>query len=474
VPTPLLLDSRGNPLPQRPPDERPPRILRSPERRHFRDLPILGRSAFQDVQAVTSTIAELDRGQFNRAAQLAESMIADDRIEGVIQTRVDALFSLPLELSQNGDGRKAPSVVDDAQDGWERRFPQAELKKLLRWALYLKVVPYELIWSLDGDRWDFRIKVWDPRWMWFDFTTRTYRISTLDGTVELTPGDGHWGLYAPMGANRGWIYGLLRPLALLFLMRQWAFRDWARYSEVHGLPIKKAIVPSEGTPNDVEEFKTSIASLGSEGLVTLSQSADAKFDLDLLEAKANTWEGFQRLIERCDESIAVAALGQNLTTAAKAGGSYALGNVHDRIRLDRLEADAKSLGPCLYEQCLRPWALYNYGDENLAPTCSWSTKAPMDRAANAKTFLDLGGALEKLRNSGLNVDLVQVAQQFNIPLVEGKPLIPVAKPEKPGATKQKGEEPESKDDSKEAAEEPPKRKKKRKKTDDADAESEES
>lgn len=464
MPTPLLLDSLGKPIAARPPDERPQRILRTPERRHYRDLPILGRTSFEDVKTIQAASRELERGMFSLPAQLAEAMVADDRVEGVLQTRVDALFSLPLELEERGDGRKSASVVNDVRDGWERRFPQAELKKLLRWALHLKIVPYELIWTLDGDRWDFRIKVWDPRWMWFDFNSRSFRISTLDGLVEVTPGDGHWGLYAPMGAQRGWIYGLLRPISLLFLMRQWAFRDWARYSEVHGLPIKKATVPSEAPPADVDRFENSLSTLGSEALVWLSQSGDAKFDLDLLEAKSNTWEGFQRLIERCDESIAVAFLGQNLTTAAKAGGSYALGNVHDRIRLDRLEADAKSLGPCLYEQCLKPWALYNYGDENLAPACSWSTKAPTDRAANAKTFLDLGGALEKLRSAGLNVDLVQISQQFNIPLVEGKPLIPVTEPKKPDATEQKTEEP----DSKESTEEPPKRKKK--KADDADSE----
>lgn len=471
MPTPLLLDSRGNPLAQRPPDERQPAILRVPERRHFRDLPVLGQTSFSDVQTVLATLGELHLGQFDRSAQLAEAMIADDRVEGVIQTRVDALFSLPLELEERGDGRKKSAVAKELKDGWERRFPQDELKKLLRWALYLKVVPYELLWTSKENRWDFRIKVWDPRYLYFRWDLRAFFLMTQDGPVEVTAGDGHWGLYAPMGAQRGWIYGLIRPLSLLFLMRQWAFRDWARYSEVHGLPLKKAIVPSEATPTEVDAFEQSLRTLGNEGLIQLSQSNDAKFDLALLEAQANTWEGFQRLIERCDESIAVAVLGQNLTTAAKAGGSYALGNVHDRIRLDRLEADAKSLGPCLHQQCLRPWALYNYGDEELAPLCSWSTKAPTDRAANAKTFLDLGGALEKLRNAGMNVDLIQIAAQFNIPLIEGEPLIPVTEPKKPGAGGAKSEEPEQKKDEKGATEDPPKRKKK---TDDADSEPEES
>jgi phage gp29-like protein len=179
------------------------------------------------------------------------------------------------------------------------------------------------------------------------------------------------------------------------------------------------------------------------------------FDIALVEAASQSWQGFERLIAKCDECIAIDVLGQNLTTSVGGGGSYAAANVHDRIRLDRLESDAKSLGDCLAEQVMVPWAVYNWADEQLAPRVSWSTKAPGERGVSAKTLNDLGDALTKLRSAGLNVDLVEVAKQFRIPVVEGQPVIE-PKPSAPNPREQAppkqppSEEPPESDDTEQA------------------------
>ncbi len=244
--------------------------------------------------------------------------------------------------------------------------------------------------------------------------------------------------------------GLVRSLALLFLIRRWATRDWARYSEVHGLPLKKAIVPADAKAEDKEAFERDLRTLGGEGIIRVAKDEQGfGFDLALVEAASQSWQGFQRLIEKCDECIAVDVLGQNLTTAVSKGGSYAAANVHDRIRIDRLESDAKSLGDCLADQVMVPWAVYNFGDEKLAPRVSWSTRATDERSVTAKTLNDLGDALSKLRNAGLNVDLVQVATTFRVPLVEGKPLIepkPVVEPPAKSPKKPDGGDGDSPDD----------------------------
>jgi len=184
------------------------------------------------------------------------------------------------------------------------------------------------------------------------------------------------------------------------------------------------VVPADAKAEDKEAFEDDLRTLGGEGIVRVAKDEQGLgFDIALVEAASQSWEGFQRLIEKCDECIAIDVLGQNLTTSVKGGGSYAAANVHDRIRLDRLESDAKSLGDCLAEQVMVPWAHYNWADERLAPRVSWSTKAPEERGATAKTLNDLGDALTKLRSAGLNVDLIEVAKQFRIPVVEGQPLI---------------------------------------------------
>jgi len=397
----------------------------APSRVHYRDLPIASSFSFDEVGDIRRALLDLERGQFFSTAQLCDAFGGDDRINGVLQTRVDALCSLPLELSGRIPKRKAAKLAARAQDEWVSWFPDAELKRLLRWGLLLRIGIGELLWDTkEPGYWAPRLKVWDPRYAYWRWDTRSFWLNTLDGPVEITPGDGHWILYAPDGYARGWMSGLVRSLALLFLIRHWATRDWARYSEVHGLPIKKAVVPADAKAEDKEAFEDDLRTLGGEGIIRVAKDEQGfGFDVALVEAASQSWEGFQKLIEKCDECIAVDVLGQNLTTSVKGGGSYAAANVHDRIRLDRLESDAKSLGDCLAEQVMVPWAFYNWADEKLAPRVSWSTKAPEDRASTATTLNSLGDALNKLRTAGLNVDLVEVAKQFRIPVVESQPLV---------------------------------------------------
>jgi phage gp29-like protein len=304
----------------------------------------------------------------------------------------------------------------------------------------------EIFWdTTEPGSWSPRLKVWDPRYLYWRWDTRSFWLITLDGQVEVTPGDGHWLLYCPDGYARGWMSGLVRSLALLFLIRRWATRDWARHSETLGQTIKKAVVPSEASPEDKAAFEADLRSLGAEGLVRVAKDANGNgFDFSLVEAASQSWDGFRQLIAMADECIAVDVLGQNLTTSMKAGGSYAAASIHDQIRRDRLESDARSLGDCLREQVVRPWTVWNYGDESLVPWTTWSTKAPEDRAGTAQIMNTLGDALTKLKSAGLNVDLEAVAKAFRIPLVENKPLVEAA--EAPGAEEPQADEQAPADD----------------------------
>ncbi len=443
----------------------PPEPGRKPVTARFRDLPIVGSTSFDDVDSVRAALSQFELGQFWQSAQLVDAFGVDDRITGVVQTRLDALFGLPLEISGRRTGKKPTKIAARAQREWQSWFADAELKKLLKWALYLRVGVGELIWdTTDGSYWSPRFKAWDPRYLFWRWDTRTFWLVTMDGPVEVTPGDGHWIIYAPDGYARGWMSGYIRSLCLLFMIRRWAVRDWARYSEVHGLPIKKAKVPAGLPPEDKEAFLSDLETLGSEGLVRLAVDEQGRgFDLELLEAASNSHEGFRQLQEKCDECIAVDVLGQNLTTSVKGGGSYAAANVHDRIRLDRVEADSKSLGECLSEQALLPWAVYNFGDRELAPRVRWSTKIEEQRSVTAETWGKAGDALSKLAKArqtlkdgkrvGLNIDLEAVAATFRVPLVEGNPFVelPEPAPERPGA---KPGEPEDPDEKNEQGEKP--------------------
>lgn len=393
----------------------------APPRQHHRDLPIVNTGVFDEVSSVRAALADLERGYFTAPAQLAEAMLQDDRIEGILQTRVDALFRLPLEFEPRGDGRKSKAVADEFREAWDEIFPQEEMKQVLRWGLLLRYAPAELVWRLDGARWMPRIKAWNPRHSYWRWDTRSYQMVTQDGTVDVSQGSPEWAVYTPSGFQRGWVHGLIRPLGRLFLMRQVTYRDWLRWSEVHGLPIRKGVVPSSAETKVKEQFIDDLLGIGQEATIQVEKDdAGNGFDVELVEAASQSWEGFRQLIAAVEESAAILVLGQNLTTSVK-GGSFAAASVHNDIRMDRVEADARSLKHVV-AWVAQLWTRFNFGDPRLAPDVTWSTKPPEDRKAASETLNTAGDALAKWTSAGANVDLVAYAKRFGMPLDEVQPV----------------------------------------------------
>jgi len=204
-------------------------------------------------------------------------------------------------------------------------------------------------------------------------------------------------------------------------VRQYATRDWARYSEVHGNPIIKASVPAMGDAEQKRHFREALSRLGRESVVVTPKGVDGQdYDLNLLEAVDKSGEAFAALMDRCDMSIVLALLGQNLTTEVKEG-SFAAARVHGDVRQDILEGDNQSLALCLYEQLARPFALFNFGDAELAPWTEWDVSPVEDREGESRAMVQFASALQILANVGFPVDVEKVARWFDVPIRPGAP-----------------------------------------------------
>jgi phage gp29-like protein len=391
--------------------------------RGARDLPVYTWTEWDSVTKVKAALSCLEGGNFMQAAQLVDAMGRDDRIAGVLATRVNGLLGLPIDYDEAK--RDRIRVAKALKDLRSQMLPRAQVRKVLRSGIMLGAGLAENVWTRTETSWTPRLKWWHPQFLQWRWDTRSYWVQTMDGQVEVTPGDGQWVIYAPYGEQLGQLDSMVRALAVPWLVRQWARRDWARYSEVHGMPIRKAKVPAKAEEEDKERFIDEIAQLAQECTIRLPQGSepDQQFDLELLEASADSWEGFQALIEHTNSSIAITLLGQNLTTEiGKGDGSRAAAQVHDNVRQDVVESDASSLDECLHEQTIRPWALYNFADADGAPIATFHTEPPEDLAKKATTFQTLGNALTSFKGLRVPVDVAQVMTDFEVPVVEGKPM----------------------------------------------------
>lgn len=409
-------------------------------RKEYSDLPVIETRLWDLVPEVNQAISEHDGGRFYASAGLCDAMLRDDRIQGVFGTRFDGLLgrALTFEVSKTAPSG-AEEIAADLDAAWPRMFPQETLSELLRWGRFIGVGLGELIW----EDWEPRLKVWNPKFLYWNWATKSYWLTTQDEHIEITPGDGKWVLYTPYGYQRGWITGLVRALSLPWLIRKFTYRDWSRYCEVHGLPIRAGIVPTSAKQEHKDRFTRELAAVGSESTVQLNQNGKdgPNFDLKLVEAMANTWEGFDKLLEKAEDSIAITVLGQNLTTSVK-GGSHAAARVHQDVRVDFRRADANSLATTLRNQALVHWVRFNYSmddPEELTPTPSWEVEDPENKTDAATGLNQLGDAVNKLQQGGMAVDVAGLAQKFDIPVLGDGVLAPE---DRPGQPQQGDDEPE--------------------------------
>ena len=373
------------------------------------------------VGKVRSALTDHIVGQWTSSALLADALLQDDRVAADLRTRVLAVSGLPfrLEASVFGDQRRARLVAREAELAWPQIAPASLIHDLLRWSILLGFAPAVCTWATSARRWTPTVQLFHPEHLYLDTGAEVIRASTRDGIVDVTPGDGAWVLHAPDG-SRPWMCAAVRGLAIPWLARSYARRDWSRFSEKHGLPIVGAIVPQEADAGEKDGFYSDLRRLGAEGLVVLPRDQnDRGFDLKYLEpGNVQASGAFRDLISHCDQAIAVALLGQ--ASNAQEGGSFAKAQALDAIRLDLLESDAKALGETIYSQILRPWAWFNFGDAELAPRPIWDPTPPSDTATLASTHKTAGEAITAWNvaaaAAGLSVDVAALAERYGVPL----------------------------------------------------------
>lgn len=379
----------------------------------LRDVPAIAVDPGWTVTAIRDALNALLGGQFASSAILCDAIAGDDRIHAALGSRVEALLGLPLEYVPAPGG-------DEVLAAWQRAYPRCApasvLGEIKRWAVLLGFGVAEILWDTDVTPWQPYLKPWHPQHVWYEWQTRRLIANTLDGPVPIVPGDGRWLVHAPHGIYRGWVQGAVRALALPWLLRNQAQRDWARYCEVHGLPTILAYLPAMADEMAKAGFVSSLAARGGEAVISLPQELDGTgFDLKMLEATSNTWQGFQALVSKCDMAITLALQGQNLAGGAEVKeGSLATARVHADVKQSKLEFDDAMLAHDIREQLARPFAAWNFGDAELAPYTHYDVQSVEDRSAEVLALESFGRAVGSLVNAGVPVDVPAMARSYGI------------------------------------------------------------
>lgn len=268
----------------------------------------------------------------------------------------------------------------------------------------------EIEWARDGKTWlPAKIEHRPQTWFQLDRDTRTelrLRDDSIDG-ARLQP----FGWISHVHrAKSGYIgrAGLSRVLSWPYLYKNYSIRDLAEFLEIYGLPLRIGKYPSGASDKEKSTLLAAVVGLGHNAAGIMPES----MMVEIQEAAKGSEAPFLAMNQWAESSISKAVLGGTLTSQADGKSSTnALGNVHNEVRHDILEADARQVAATLSATLVHYLVALNKGgvDGRRMPRFEFDTSEPEDLALFAE-------ALPKLAEAGAQIPVNWVSERLKIPL----------------------------------------------------------
>jgi phage gp29-like protein len=373
------------------------------------------------IQGIRGALLAHRSGEMALASQLFDSMLEDDEFPGDLQKRVNALLRSEFSLKIDED-RKLNRREQQTQDLFPEMVPDGELFDLIASWLVLGVGVATVDWVTDGPLWIPKLRCLPTEFLRYQEHERKWYYDAREGTKEVTPGDGKWILLTC--GQRGWIWGLIRGLAVLWLSKQLTYGDWQRYCQKHGLPIIKAKIPIFRDDKEKDAFIDDLSVIQAEGVVGLPQGSDQfnSYDVELLEATDQSWESFQANLDRADRKIQIMLLGSNIGTEqseATGGARAAAESSSNDLDQDKAKSDEKYVSQTLAEQFLTPFFAVNFGSTVEVPEPHWDVCPEEDAREWVEAQKGFVEILTAIRTSGFKLkNAEELAAEYGLEIEE--------------------------------------------------------
>ncbi len=412
-------------------------------------------------EKLVAILREAEFGDPYLYLELAEEMEEKDlHYLAVLSTRKQALAGagvIVTPASPAAEDRRAADLVADVLNGGAFDL-QSALFDILD-ALGKGFSASEIAWDTAGREWIPRRLLWrDPRWFMFDWISgEELLVRTLreegQSSARAAPragGAAHFGgsrwyagvegeaaigyqpLTAPLAPFKFVVHiakaksglpvrgGLARAAGWAYLFKNYVLKDWVTFAEVFGQPLRLGKYGPGATEADKQALLSAVANIGTDAAAIIPESMVIEF---VETRQAGGAEIYERFCEFLDRQVSKAVLGQTLTTEIprEGGGSRAAAQVHDAVRRDIVESDARRLGATLTRDLARPIVDLNLGPQRRYPRVALALSEDTD----VKLFADV---VAELADRGLRVGQRAVLERLglNAPAADEPVLAPAA------------------------------------------------
>jgi len=268
----------------------------------------------------------------------------------------------------------------------------------------------ELDWRREGQ---YRLPTYLPRPQeWFTLDQSRSTINLIDGSsygAALRPFG--WVMHTHGKPKSGYMgrAGLHRTLVWLFLYKAYALGDFAEFLETYGLPIIVGKYFTGASADEKSSLMRAVTALGHDARAIMPEG----MSIEINEVSGAGGTAHMEMMRWAEKSQSKSILGQTLTTDAGdgGGGSFALGKVHNGVRMDIARGDARQVSGTITRDLIYPMVAVNMpGIDGLArcPRFVLETSQPEDMAAYA-------AALPKMVAVGFKIPRTWAQERLHIP-----------------------------------------------------------
>ncbi len=346
-------------------------------------------------------------GSSERYIDLAELMEERDlHYLGVLQTRRRQVAQIGVRVEPVSDAAADIADADLVNEFFSREAIEDELFDLLD-AVGKGFSVAEILWDMSERQWmPLRLDWRMPRWFDFDRVTGSrLMLRTEEGgwsELESYKFITHISKVKSGLPIRG---GLARSAAWGWLFKNYTLKDWVRFVEAYGNPLRVGKYDKGATLEDKTVLYRAVANVAADAAAIIPEEMMIEF-VDDSTVRGRS-EIFGDLVSYIDRQISIAVLGQTLTTEEGDSGSYALGQVHNLVRQDIERSDARQLAATLRRDLVVPIITLNNGPRKNYPRLIIEREEDIDVKMRGET-------LAKLVPLGLRVRADQVRSWMNL------------------------------------------------------------
>lgn len=293
--------------------------------------------------------------KLGRNIAVYRELLADPVVAGHVRRRKAAVSGMDWRLDDDGVPPKVADIVSAL-------FNDLDLYKLIGQILDAALFgyqPLEVVWQ-QGSVWLPREITAKPQeWFHFDDEGRLYISDSFSGNLKNEPVPDFKFLCPTHNATYQNPYGT-GDLASVYwptVFKRGGLKFWAEFAEKFGAPWIIGKEPRSNTPADTEKLLDALEQLIGNAVASIPN--DSSVEIKEAAGKQGSADVYERFIRYCRSEIAIALLGQDMSTEKDTNHASAAAGLE--VTRDIRDNDCRIVEGCLNE--LIDWVCaFNFGD----------------------------------------------------------------------------------------------------------------